>query len=186
MGETFIAAVFNNLMTLMPFVVVRSYQMGVRWRFGRDPVALDPGPHWRIWLFHQVEVSDVTDEFIELPIQSVITADNRPVCFSVNIGYRIVDIVKHWQNVQDFVASTHGCAMTHLAQRVRKAPLAELESEEGLKKLEDSLRGTLTTRFADWGTKVFSVGFTNFVEVPRQYRFFTDGGKVPAIHSDTH
>lgn len=174
MGETFISIVFNNLMALMPFVIVRSYQAGVRWHFGKNPMALAPGIHFKIWVYHQVEISDVTDEFIELPIQSVITKDNKLVCFSANVGYRIADVVKHWQNVQDFVASTHGAAMTHLAKRVRESTLAELESGEGLKKLEDSLKGTLTTKFKDWGTDVFAVGFTNFAEVSRQYRFFGD------------
>lgn len=183
MGETFITVVFNNLMALMPFVIVRSYQMGVRWTVGRNPKPLKAGPHWKVWLVHQIEISDVTDEFIELPIQSVITKDKKLVCFSANIGYRIKDVVAHWQNVQDFVASTHGAAMTHLAARVRELDLADLESD--LKKLEASLKGTLTTRFRDWGTEVFSVGFTNFAEVPRQYRFFTDQ-KPPVLHSDTH
>jgi regulator of protease activity HflC (stomatin/prohibitin superfamily) len=178
MGETFIAALLNNLMVLMPFIIVRSYEMGVRWTLGRDPQACKPGFHWKMWLYHQAEISEVQDEFIELPIQSVITQDKKLVCFSVNVGYRICDIVLHWDNVQDFTASIHGAAMTHLAERVRKSTLEELESDEGLGKLENSLKGTLTTRFKRWGAEVYSVGFTNFAEVSRQYRFFGDSGRV--------
>jgi regulator of protease activity HflC (stomatin/prohibitin superfamily) len=185
MGETFMAQVLQNLMVLLPFVIVRSYQMGVRWSFGKNPHALPPGFHWKFWVYHQVEISDVTDEFIELPIQSVITKDNKLICFSANIGYRIADVVKHWQNVQDFVASTHGAAMTHLAKRVRESSLADLESPDGMKKLEDSLKNTLTTKFKEWGTEVFSVGFTNFAEVSRQYRFFGDT-KAIMPNSGTH
>lgn len=181
---TLVEHIFANIMALLPFIIVRSYQRGVRWSFGIDPRELGPGFHWKVWFYHQVEVSDVTDEFVELPIQSVITADKKLICFSVNIGYRIDDIVKHWENVQDFVESTRGCAMVHLAERVRKSNLADLEDDLG--KLESSLRGTLTTRFKEWGTKVFSVGFTNFAEVPRQYRFFTDGANLPVPHSATH
>lgn len=185
MSGTFVELIFQNLMALFPFVIVLSYQRGVRWTLGREPVELEPGPHWKIWFYHKAEISDVTDEFIELPIQSVITKDKKLVCFSANIGYHIVDIVKHWQNVQDFVASTEGSAMTHLAKRVRESTLEELEADGGLKKLEDSLQGTLTTRFKHWGTEVFSVGFTNFAEVPRQYRFFGDM-KPFGIRSETH
>jgi hypothetical protein len=96
----------------------------------------------------------------------------------VNVGYRITDIVLHWQNVQDFTASIHGAAMTHLAARVRKATLEELESDEGLAKLEDSCKGTLTTRFKKWGAECYSVGFTNFAEISRPHRFFGDSGRV--------
>jgi len=183
MGETFVTVVFNNLMALMPFVIVRSYQRGVRWRFGRHAISLEPGIHLKIWVYHQIEVSDVTDEFIELPIQSVVTKDEKLVCFSANVGYRIEDIVKHWENVQDFVESTHGAAMTHLAAKVREKTLSELVSD--LKSLEKSLENTLTTRFKAWGTKVICVGFTNFAEVPTQIRLFVGETKLMP-HSATH
>lgn len=183
MSGTFVELIFQNLMALLPFTIVRSYQRGVRWQFGRNPIALEPGPHWKIWFYHQIEISDVTDEFIELPIQSVVTKDEKLVCFSANVGYRIADIVKHWENVQDFVETTHAAAMTHLAQRVRELTLAELVGD--LRKLEKSLEGTLETKFKSWGTEVFAVGFTNFAEVPRQMRLFIDG-KQPLPRSFTH
>lgn len=176
MGETFIGAIINNLMALAPFVVVLSYQRGVKWTVGRNPTELLPGFHLKIWFIHKVEVSDITDCAVELPIQSVITADEKLVCFSVNIGYRVTDVVKHWATVHDFDSSTAALAMTHLAERVREECLADLVRD--LKKLERSLRGTLTTRFKEYGTEVFSVGFTNFAEVPRQIRLFTDGGII--------
>ena len=184
MAETFISALLNNLLALAPFIIILSYQRGVRWRLGNNPMELEPGFHWKIWLIHKVEVSEITDCAIELPIQSVITADEKLLCFSVNIGYRIVDVVKHWQSVHDFDASTAALAMTHLAKEVRKRKLADLVAD--LSKLENSLKGTLTTKFSDYGTKVFSVGFTNFSEINNQYRIFGDGnyksGILPIHH----
>jgi regulator of protease activity HflC (stomatin/prohibitin superfamily) len=172
-------------MALFPFVIVRQYQRGVRWQFGRNAFELAPGFHWKLWLFHQVEISDITDEAIELPIQSIITKDEKLVCFSVNICFRITDIVAHWNTVQDFRESTKALAMTHLARRVRSSTLSDLVTD--LAKLERSLEGTLSTRFKDWGTTVFSVGFTNFAEVPRQIRIFTDGGSgVSHLNNQGH
>ena len=115
---------------------------------------------------------NVVDEVIDLPVQSIITADEKLVCFSVNIGFRIVDPVKHYCSVQDFHESTIGLAMVHLAKKVRERELKELVQD--LTKIERSLEGTLTTRFRDWGTEVFSVGFTDFAEVPTQLRIFAD------------
>ena len=172
MTGTFVEIVLNNLMALFPFVIVRSYQRGVRWVFGKNPKELMPGFHWKIWLLHQVETINVVDEVVNLPVQSVITADKKLVCFSVNIGFRIDDAVKHMCGVQDFQESTAGLAMTHLAKRVREKTLADLISDLGT--IEKSLSGTLTTRFQDWGTTVFSVGFTDFAEVPYQIRLFTE------------
>src|SRR6187455_85038 len=167
---TFVEAILNNIMSLLPFLVIKSYQRGVRWTFGKDPVELVPGFHWKVWFYHAIEIIAVSDEVMDLPVQSVITADEKLVCFSVNIGFRIVDVVKHMTSVQDFIDSTRGLAMTHLAKKVRSKTLKELIADLG--DLEKSLEGTLTTRMKAWGTEVFSVGFTDFAEVPQQIRVF--------------
>lgn len=173
MTGTLIEAVLNNLMALFPFVIIHSYQRGVRWIVGKNPVELLPGFHWKAWFIHSVEIFDIADEVLTLPVQSVITKDEKLVCFSVNIGFRVVDVVSHACSVQDFVESSGGLAMTHLAKRVREKTLSELVSD--LKDLEKSLEGTLTTRMKGWGTEVFSVGFIDFAEVPQQIRVFLDG-----------
>ncbi len=172
MHETLLQIILNNLASLLPFAIVRSYQRGVRWTMGRNPRELLPGVRLKVWLLHQVEILDCADEVINLPVQSIITKDEKLVCFSVNIGFRIVNIVDHFCNVQDFAESTAGLATTHLAKRVRAKTLSELTAD--LSDLETSLRGTLTTQMKRWGTEVFAVGFTNFAEVPRQMRIFLD------------
>jgi regulator of protease activity HflC (stomatin/prohibitin superfamily) len=181
---TFVEAILNNIMSLLPFLVIKTYQRGVRWTLGKRPVELLPGFHWKVWLIHEVEVFDVADEVMDLPVQSVITSDEKLVCFSVNIGFRIVDVVKHATSVQDFIDSTKGLAMTHLSKRVRAKTLKELIAD--LNDLEKSLEGTLTTRMKAWGTEVFSVGFTDFAEVPQQIRVFMEDGSRRAFPLTLH
>lgn len=170
MASTIAEMILQNLMALLPFVVIFSFEGGVRWTLGRNPIALGPGFHWKIWFVHEIEVIQIVDDFVELPIQSVITKDGELVCFSVNIGYRIGDTVKHFCEVTDFKEALEGIAMQHLAQRVREQKYDELTDD--LKTLETSLKGTLTTRVRPWGTEIFSVGFTNFAKVPYQFRLF--------------
>lgn len=179
MSGTLVGIILNNLLVLFPFVVIKTYQRGVRWTLGKNPIELLPGIRLKLWLYHEVLVFDIADEVLELPVQSVITKDEKLVCFSVNIGFRVVDVVSHANSVQDFFESTAGLAMTHLAKRVREKSLSELVTD--LRDLEKSLEGTLTTRMKQWGTEVFSVGFTNFAEVPQQMRVFMDGGKHAPI-----
>lgn len=171
--ETFVEVLLHNLMQLLPFTIIFSFQRAARWRFGKSPRELKPGIHWKLWIIHNVETLAVTDDVMELPIQSVITQDRKLVCFSVNIGFRIVDIVAHFDNVTDFHEATKALAMTHLAKRVREKKYDEIVND--LSKLEDSLEKTLTTRFKKWGTEVYSLGFTNFAEVPAQVRIFSGG-----------
>jgi regulator of protease activity HflC (stomatin/prohibitin superfamily) len=173
MVGTLVEAIFNNFLSLFPFIILKTYQRGVRWTFGRNPVELQPGFRLKLWVIHQVEVFDVVDEVLDLPEQAVLTRDEKLVTFSVNIGFRITDVVKHANAVHDFIGSTRGAAMTHLAKRVREKTLKELVSD--LKDLEKSLEGTLTTRMKRWGTEVYDVGFTDFAEVPRQLGLFLRG-----------
>ena len=173
-GATIVEHIFANIEKLLPFQILKTYEGGVRWTLGKWPRPLGPGIHWRLPLLHSIIAYDLVDEVLDLPVQSVITQDNKMVCFSVNIAFRITDVIAHACNVQDFMESTAGAAMTHLARRVRENTLAELESPEGLRKLEKSLEGTLTTKMKRWGTEVLDVGFTNFSPVPRQLRIFMD------------
>jgi regulator of protease activity HflC (stomatin/prohibitin superfamily) len=170
--DNLVDAILSNIAELMPFVIVQSYEEGVRQTVGKNPKKLSPGFHWRIWLLHQVTVLPVVDDVLMLPTQSVITKDGKLVCFKGSIGYRVRDIVKHVCNVVDFSESTTARAMQHLAKKVRDKELAELIAD--LTPLEKSLEGTLETKLKDWGTEVFSVGFTDFAEVPTQVRLFQD------------
>lgn len=172
MFENLLQTILDNLMALLPFVIIRSYEMGCRWTLGRNPRPLEPGLHWRIYLYHSIDTVIVVDDVIELPTQSVITKDEKLVCFKAVVGYRIADVVKHCNSVTDFTESTKALAKQHLAKRVRENSLSDLISD--LNKLEKSLSATLTTKFKDWGTDVTTVGFTDFAEVPTQVRIFQD------------
>lgn len=184
MLENIIPALAENFVSMMPFRVIHEpYEMGVRWTMGRNPKAVGPGVALKIWGIHELDVSIVVDDVIELPFQSVITKDEKAVCFKVTIGYRIVDIVKHHCNVTDFVDSTKCIAMQHLAKKVREKTLEEVV--EDLTKLERSLEGTLTTKFKDWGTEVFSVGFVDFLEAPTQLRLLgNEQITIPGIQEE--
>ena len=173
-GGTLVEHVFANLQSLLPFRILKSYEEGVRWTLGKNPKRMTPGPHWCVPLWHSMNVHDIVDETLNLPTQSVVTKDGKPVCFSVNITFRIADVVAHDCNVQDFMESTAGAAMIHLSKQVRRKTLDELMAPEALTKIEDSLRGTLTTKMKRWGTEIIDVGFTDFVPVPRAMRLFLD------------
>ena len=174
--DNFIDAVLQNIMDLMPFVIVKSYERGVRWKFGKSPKELAPGIHVRVWLLHSTEVVTTAADVLMLPIQSVITKDEKLVCFKAIVGYRITDIVKHCCEITDFRDSTVCLAMQHLAKRVREGSLSEVVAD--LSKLEKSLERTLETKLKEWGTEVITVGFVDFCEVPTQVRLFQDDGRA--------
>lgn len=160
----------DNLLDLLPFYRVMSYEMACQWTFGKNPVAKGPGWHWRWYGITTYEKVPVVDEVLELPIQSVLTKDKKSVSFKAVVGYRVNDIVAHYCNVNDFADSTKSRAMGHLAKRVRAQTLDEVEFDLG--KLEASCKGTLGTKLKEWGTEVLFVEFIDFVEVRTQIRLF--------------
>lgn len=174
MNSTIVDIILQNLMELMPFRIIMSYQFGVRWTFGKKPTRLDAGFHWCLPLRHSVDIVNQTEEVLNLPTQSVTTKDGKIVCFSCNVGVRVVDPVAYYCEVQDFNLSVNALAMTHLAARVRELDYAEAAHD--LRSLEKSLRNTLETRLKKWGAEITSVGFTDFV-LARQFRLFQDTGR---------
>lgn len=171
MDTSIVEIILQNLMELMPFRIIMSYQKGVRWTMGQNPKELAPGFHWCLPLRHSVEIVSCAEEFQNLPTQSVTTQDGKQICFSANIGYRITDAVAYFCEVQDFDKAVSALAMTHLAERVREKDYAWLVANQ--RDLERSLRGTLETRLKVWGAEVTKVGFTDYVQA-RQFRLFQD------------
>lgn len=174
-----VAWVGENLAKLLPFRIIFSYQRGVRWTWGTNPKPLKPGFAWAWWVMHSVTQFSVVERVIRLETQSVLTKkteteSERSVCFAVNVGIEIDNPVANANAVHDFDDSLRDLAMSHLAERVRAKTFSELATEGGLKDLETSLKGTLTTRLTKWGAIVTHVGFTNFVPVEHQVRLFQD------------
>lgn len=175
-----VEAALANLMSLMPYRIVKFYQHGVRSTWGRNPKRLKPGLRWSLWLIHEIITVPATQTVIDLPTQTIITKDKKTLCFSVNIGLVVTDPVAYYSGVHDFDESTKGLAMIHLAKRVGAMTLEEFI--EGKAELEKSLKGTLETLWKSWGTECTHVGFTDYAETTNVVRFMQDQNiKQPII-----
>jgi regulator of protease activity HflC (stomatin/prohibitin superfamily) len=177
-GSTLVEAFLQNIQALLPWVIIKSYQKGVRFTLGKRPKALEPGPHLKLWFIHQIDYGDACEEVIELPNQTVTLQDGTIVCFSANVGFKVHDWVAHSTKVQDFKESTLALAMIFLAAQVRKeATFRGLVLD--LPEIERGLRKHLARKFKAWGTHVTAVGFTNLAEVRWPIRIFGDTHKMP-------
>ena len=147
---------------IIPARVVESWERAVRFRRGIPESAhVGPGLVW-FWPFlDRVEIIPTKERFIDLPVQSITTADGVEVALSANVGYEIVDAVKAYTEVHDYEESLGRLAAGHLHRRIHEWQYAELVA--GLGKLEKSLEGTLTTRAKPWGIVIRDVGITDLV-----------------------
>lgn len=154
---------------LWPLRVVRSYQQGVRFWWGRDTKELGPGVYAFLPFFGDIEIVTVVPDVLDMGVHSITTTDNRKVTFSANIAYEIVSARLMWTKVQDFETSLQRIAEGHLATKIRDWSYDDLIT--GQKELERSLRGTLETRAKKWGVLVIDVWITDLVEC-KQFRLF--------------
>lgn len=167
-------AILSRLADLWPWVRTKVWQKAVRTTFipfreakvrvfggGRIIRAIP-------WI-DSVEIRDCQVDGYNLPTQSVTTVDGKIVSFSVNFFFEIEDVKAATFEVRDFASTLQDLAMVHLAERIREQSWDEVRLNQ--KKLEDSLKGTLTTRAKEWGVKITKVGITDFVPA-KQLRVF--------------
>lgn len=160
--------VFDKIEYLWPLRHIRSWERGVfmccGWTYKKQ---LSPGVWPFIPWFMAIEVLPVVEDVIDLPTQSITTSDGRMVSFSANVSYEVTDVVALYTQVQDFGENLSRVAAGHLAMRVREWSWDELQ--EGQRKLESSLRDTLTTRVKGWGVRILETRLTDMVQA-KQFR----------------
>lgn len=189
MGSDWISSLFTNLKKLWPGAKVTAWERAIRVRhYPSRPVLrmgyfpnnikvarrlphlvwleptstvteLGPGIHLKLWWFDDVHEHSIVPCNYELPIQSITTKDDKSVTIGVNITLEVDNIVLLQTAVHDFEESMYGVCRGHLAKRCRELEWPELIV--GQTKLEDSLKGTLTTRLKGWGARVIDVSFTD-------------------------
>jgi regulator of protease activity HflC (stomatin/prohibitin superfamily) len=88
----------DRVRELTPFRIIRTYERGVDFRFGvAQPVALEPGFHWRIPGFQEIEKVTV-----------------------------VQDAAPHFCNVTDFATSLQTICEVHLAEKMGQLTLDQI------------------------------------------------------------
>lgn len=175
--EGFLQLLAQYITELLPWRVTAAYEWGVRSARGRRPdTPLETGFHICIPGYHTYHEVPRTPQVIKLGKQSMITKDGVCIVFSANVVIQVVEPIAHFFEVHDFDEAMKDIAMQHLGDRVHALTYKQ---EDGAPvdldaSLLRSLRTTLETRLRDWGTKVLSVGFVDFVPTEHQVRLFQD------------
>lgn len=166
-------ALLSRLEQLWPWTRIKPWQRAVRSTYipwgGVRVSVLSPGIARHLWFFDQIEARDVQEDSVNLATQSVTTKDDIAVTFSASFMYEIEDVQASVFNVREFSSSLQDLSLMHLSERVRSWTWVELLDRQ--KDLEDSLRGTLTTRAKKWGVRITKCGMTDLVKA-RQFRLF--------------
>jgi regulator of protease activity HflC (stomatin/prohibitin superfamily) len=147
-----ILAVLVLVMLALSVRVVKQYELGVLFRFGRLLGTRSPGLRIIIPVvdvLHRVSLRIVT-----MPIQSqgIITRDNVSVDVSAVAYFRIVDVVKSVVAIEDVRSAIDQIAQTTLRKVVGQHTLDETLSETD--RINSGIRAILDVTTVEWGVEV--------------------------------
>lgn len=166
-----VGLLFENAAKVIPGRMVRDYERGVRFTFGKARRnQLDQGWWWFCPLVQSIDLVPIKDQVYDIATQSLTTKDDVAVSASMCIEYEVVNAVLWATEVHDFDASLHALAKIYLARGIRRRTYEYLRTKQ--RRVERSIAYSLSVHTAIWGVRIKTVGIETFVKA-RQYRVMT-------------
>jgi regulator of protease activity HflC (stomatin/prohibitin superfamily) len=136
--------------------VVTEYERAVFFRFGRiRTAAKGPGIITRIPGVDRVVKVNLRVEVIDIPPQSVITADNVTIQVDAVAYFQVIDPIKAIIGVDSFRFASQRVAMTSLRSIIGRHHLDDLLAHR--EQVNDELRATIAASTSGWGVEVRQV-----------------------------
>lgn len=144
--------------SLLPLIVVNSYEQGVLFRLGNPAKLLKStnglrgtGLHLYIPLIDSPETADTVEEVLETSAQAVTTSDMHAFTVSCSLTYEVVDLRKRYR-VQDFDDSLEALVKQHFStsfmEHGRDALLGDMND------ITDAAMTLISEDAAEWGVNV--------------------------------
>ena len=151
----FVSIGFLILAVLSIFKVLREYERGVIFFFGRFQKVKGPGIIIVVPLIQQIVRVDLRVIVMDVPTQDVISKDNVSVKVNAVVYFRIVDPEKAIIQVANVFEATSQLSQTTLRSVLGQHELDEMLSERD--KLNADIQGILDQHTDAWGIKVSNV-----------------------------
>lgn len=88
---------------VIPVYIIKEYEQGVFFRFGRYKKDCFPGLHWKLPFIDEIDSYPVVTTTLTLPAQSIITSDGVAVVIKTHIKYKISNIKIYAIEVADAI-----------------------------------------------------------------------------------
>ncbi len=153
----FIAAilVFVIVLLIASFRIVKEYERGVIYTFGKYSGSRNPGIQLVIPLVQQMMLVDIRIRTEDIPSQDVISRDNVSVKVNAVVYYRVVEPSYAINRVENFIVATSQLAQTTLRSVLGKHELDEMLTARD--KLNNDIQDILDSQTDGWGIKVTNV-----------------------------
>ena len=162
-----LAVVLVLLVLLVRFSIriVREYQRIVLFRLGRCVGTRGPGLVLIIPIVDRPVLVDLREQYLEIPRQTAITADNATISIDFIIFTRVIDAVASVVKVQYFAGAAQNIAATTLRSVVGDMSLDDVLSKR--EQMNEQLRAKLDEVTERWGVKVTNVEVREITPPPQ-------------------
>lgn len=148
--------------------ILREYERAVVFRLGRLTPPRGPGMVFLIPFVEQMRRIDLRTITMDVPSQDVITRDNVSVKVNAVVYFRVIDVNKAVNEIENYLYAT-----SQLAQTTLRSVCGEVEMDGLLvhrEKLNDRLQAILDTATDPWGIKVSMVELKHIDLPPEMQR----------------
>ncbi len=159
-----IAVIFVIIILASAIRVLREYERGVIFRFGRLRGAKGPGIFLLIPFIDKMVKVDLRTVTFDVPPQDIITKDNVPVKVNAVCYFRVMEPEKAIVQIENYKIATSQIAQTTLRSILGQAELDDLLSRR--EKINKELQLIIDEQTDPWGVKVSIVEIKD-VELPQ-------------------
>jgi regulator of protease activity HflC (stomatin/prohibitin superfamily) len=159
-----IVVIFILILLPMSIKILREYERGVLFRFGRLKGAKGPGFILIIPFVDRMIRVDLRTVTLDVPPQEIITRDNVPVKVNAVAYFKVIDPEKSIVVIENFRTATLQISQTTLRSILGQAELDDLLS--GRDKINKELQIVIDEQTEPWGIKVPIVEIKD-VELPQ-------------------
>jgi regulator of protease activity HflC (stomatin/prohibitin superfamily) len=153
------------LLVRLSIRIVREYQRIVLFRLGRCVGTRGPGLVLIIPIVDRPIMVDLREQYLEIPRQTAITADNATIAIDFIIFTRVIDAVASVVRVQYFAGAAQNIAATTLRSVVGDMSLDDVLSKR--EQMNEQLRAKLDEVTERWGVKVTNVEVREITPPPQ-------------------
>jgi regulator of protease activity HflC (stomatin/prohibitin superfamily) len=158
MLDKLIEFLLNVIEHVIPVKMLKEYQMGVLFRFGRYNKTLGPGIHLKIPFLDTVDEYPVVYTTITLPPQSIVTKDGISVVIRGHIKYKIEDIKIFAVDVYDAIDALSDMTGGVIYEEI----ISKTWDEAYNSNLPQNLTKKARVEAKKWGIHVDKVTITDF------------------------
>lgn len=163
-----VAIIFGIIIVLILLLsavkILREYERGVIFRFGRLSATKGPGIFLIIPFVDKMIKVDLRTVTMDVPPQDIITRDNVPVKVNAVIYFRVMDPAKSVIKIERYIVATSQIAQTTLRSILGQAELDDLLARR--EKINQELQKVIDEQTDPWGIKVSIVEIKD-VELPQ-------------------